>query len=124
LNSLSHLYHEDLYRIQSGVVVILARPWHNILESEKALLTKILGSVRTNVDSVTLLHQPEVSLDSLKAFNASKVLIFGSQLSTEIKPYEKAEFGAMAVVKADDLNLLDDLKKKSLWVALKQMFGV
>jgi hypothetical protein len=124
LNPLTHLYQEDLYQIQPRVVVVLARPWHKILDDEKALLTKILGSVRTNIDSVTLVHQPEVSLDSLKTFNASKVLIFGSQMKIEIKPYEKAEFDSVAVVKADDLNLLDDLKKKSLWGALKQMFGV
>jgi hypothetical protein len=125
LNSATpYLYQEDLYKVPSPLVIILSRPWHNILEDEKALLAKILGSVRINIDSVTIVYQPNVEWEALAVFNPARVLIFGSQLSGDIKPYENVMLNGIAVIKADDLGNFDDTKKKSLWVALKQMFSV
>jgi hypothetical protein len=119
-----HLYQEDLYRIPARVLVIIPRQWHSILDEEKALLAKILGSVRISIDSVTLVVQEKVNLEALAVFNPEKVLIFGSPLNVELRQYENAVLNGVAVIKADDLGSLDDNRKKSLWLALKQMFGV
>jgi hypothetical protein len=125
LSSLSQfLYQEDLYSIPAPVLVVVPRPWHNILDSDKALLAKILGSVRVNVDSVTILSQEKVSLDSVKAFKPRKVLLFGSQFSNGGSLYEHIVVDDVSVICADDFAQLDDGKKKSLWIALKQMFSV
>jgi hypothetical protein len=121
---LEHLFQEDLYTIPPSLVIIVPKPWHNILEDEKALLTKILGSVIINMGSVTIQSQPKVSMEFLKAFNPGKVLIFGSAIDAEIHLYEKTVLNDITIIKADDLSQLDDVKKKNLWVALKQMFAL
>jgi hypothetical protein len=123
-SSLEHLYQEDLYNIPGSMMVIVSRPWHNILEEEKALLAKILGSVRVGMGSVIIQSMPTVKIESLKAWGPQKVLIFGASVEGGIKPYEKTVLQGVSVIKADDFDQLDDLKKKNLWLALKQMFGL
>jgi hypothetical protein len=122
--ALEHLYQEDLYNIPGSLIVIVCRPWQKILEDEKALLAKILGSVKIGMGSVIVQSMPAVTLDSLRAFNPQKVLIFGASVEGDIKPYERTLVNGISVIKADDLDQLDDLKKKNLWIALKQMFGL
>jgi hypothetical protein len=125
LNSpLSYLYQEDLYTVPASVIVVVPRPWHNILDSEKALLAKILGSVRVSIESVTIVYQESVSMQSLKVLKAQKILVFGSSVSGGINSYEHVKLDGVSVIRADDFSALDDGKKKSLWLALKQMFGV
>jgi hypothetical protein len=119
-----YLYQEDLYHIPGSVIVIVSRPWHKILEDERALLAKILGSVRVGMGSVTIQSMPTVKIESLKAFGPQKVLIFGASVEGEIKPYERTVLEGVSVIKADDFNQLDEVKKKNLWIALKQMFGL
>jgi hypothetical protein len=123
-SSIEHLYQEDLYNIPASLMVIVSRPWHNILEDEKALLAKILGSVRVGMGAVIIQSMPTVKMESLKAFGPQKVLIFGASIEGEVKPYERTVLDGVSVIKADDFNQLDDLKKKNLWIALKQMFGL
>jgi hypothetical protein len=123
LSSLApHLYQEDLYLIQHPVVIILTEPWHRILESDQALLVKILGSVRINIDAVLIVAQREISAESVATFNSGKVLVFGSRGLDQLRPYEISNVSGVSVIKADALNTLDDAAKKSLWMALKQMF--
>lgn len=119
-----NLYQEELYHIPTNVMVIIPKPWHKILEDEKALVTKILGSVKLNIDSVCIVFKPNVSIADLNLIKPGKVLIFGSSTTEEVKPYEKVLIDGIAVIKADDLSELDDVKKKTLWLALKQMFAV
>jgi hypothetical protein len=119
-----YLYQEELYQIATPVLVVLPRPWHKILDHEKALLVKILGSVRLSMDAVLIQFQPESNVENMKALNPGKVLIFGSKMSNDIPPYQKVNMDAMALVWADDLSDLDDGKKKNLWLALRQMFGL
>lgn len=121
---LDHLYQEDIYHIKSPVLVIIPTPWHKILETDKALLTKILWSVRINLESVVVQTCTNFSLETLSLFNPGKVLVFGSTIEGESRCYETVVHNEHQVLLADDLSKLDDSKKKILWVALKQMFGV
>jgi hypothetical protein len=123
-SQVSPLYQEELYNINASVVVVIPRPWHKFLEDEKALLAKILGSVRINIDSVVIVVQQSVTLEALSVLHPGKVLIFGVPTQPAFKPYENVNVNGIGVINADDLSSLDDLKKKNLWVALKQMFGV
>lgn len=123
-SALSYLYQEDLYTVPATVVVVIPRPWHNILDSEKALLAKILGSVRVSMDSVTIVSREAVTINSLHILKAQKVLIFGASVSGGINSYEHLNLEGISVIRADDFGALDDGKKKSLWLAMKQMFGV
>lgn len=119
-----HLFQEDIYSIPAPVMVVIAHPWHTIQETDKALLAKILGSVRVNIDAVTIVEREQASLDSLAAFSPRKVLVFGSRFADVTKPYENTVINNVSVILADDFGQLDDARKKSLWGALKQMFSV
>ncbi|MBT1702406.1 hypothetical protein [Chryseosolibacter indicus] len=119
-----NLYQEELYKINSSVMIVLPTPWHKILDEEKALLTKILSSVKTSIDSVLIVQEPKLTEQVLGVYKPGKVLLFGSSLETDIKSYERHVINGVSVIKADELGKLDDVKKKNLWVAMKQMFGV
>lgn len=121
---LDHLYQEDIYNIKSPVLVIIPTPWHKILDTDKALLAKILGSVRINLESVMIQTCTNFSLETLSVYKPGKVLVFGSAIEGESRSYETVMYNEHQVLHADDLSKLDDSKKKVLWVALKQMFGV
>jgi hypothetical protein len=118
------LFQEELYRIPAQVTIVVSRPWHKILEDEKALLTKILGSVRISMDGVAIMFREKVSMEMIEQLNPGKVLIFGVPVAPDVKPYEYARFSDHELIRADDLNQLDEVRKKNLWLALKQMFQV
>ena len=119
-----HLYQEDLYHFQSPVVVVLPRQWSDYSSEEHTLLQKILNSVRTDINSVQIVVRTSLQLDSLGTFSPARVLIFGVPADEEIPPYEETTARGFTVIRADDLSALDDHKKKSLWVALRRMFGI
>jgi hypothetical protein len=51
------------------------------------------------------------------------MLVFGSA-ATGIKTYEHVQAQGFSMLVANDLSELDEAKKKSLWLALKDMFGL
>jgi hypothetical protein len=106
------------------MTVIVSRPWHKILEDEKALLAKILGSVRISLDAVVIQFTENISMGTLEALNPGKVLVFGVPVAHDVKPYEHTRVSGFELITADDLNQLDDARKKNLWLAMKQMFHV
>jgi hypothetical protein len=119
-----NLYQEELYNIRTSLLVVLNREWNTITEDEKTLLSKILGSVRVSPASTQILARPTLSINSLKTLSPAKVIVFGSVLDEAVTPYQNHSVDGVSVIKADDLSQLDDVKKKNLWLALKQMFGV
>lgn len=121
---LKNLYQEELYKTSNAVMVVVPQPWHSILDSDKALLAKILGSVKISIDSVLIVNGPKLTEKILGAYKPEKVLLFGSAFETDLKPYERLVINGVSVIKADELGQLDDVKKKNLWMAMKQMFGV
>jgi DNA polymerase III psi subunit len=120
---LPHLYQETLYHITPRVAVVVSKPWDNYSADDKALLSKILASVKLNLAMVQVIAMPVLSFTSLQAYNPAKVIIFGSQ-AEGIKSYEAVQAQGFTVLRADDLPQLDDAKKKSLWLALKTVFGL
>lgn len=121
---IQHLFQEELYHIHYKAVVVLAKPWEDHSPEDVALLSKILGSVKLSLASVHIVVKPTVMLQSLADYPASKILLFGSQIDQEIKAYENVSHQNFSVIRADDLGQLDDTKKRNLWLALRQMFGV
>jgi hypothetical protein len=118
-----YLYQEELYDIPAGVTVVLSKYWDNYSTEEKALLAKILGSIRIDLAAVQIITRSSFALPSMPAQPSSKVLIFGSE-TAGINPYEVVQAQGFTVIKADDLSELDDARKKSLWLALKQLAGI
>jgi hypothetical protein len=118
-----YLFPEELYQFPQKVVVVMAREWDAYSDDEKALLFKILGSVKLQPGAVQIIAQASLNLSSLEAYNPSGVLVFGSK-AEGVKPYEAFQAQGFTVLKADDLPELDDAKKKSLWLVLKTMFTI
>ena len=121
---LKYLYQEELYTITGKVVVVIDKEWTSVSENEKALLAKILGSVKQSLESVQIINKTILSLNSLQFLSPSKILVFGTKLEDDLKPYESGALNGISVIKADALSELDDNRKKSLWLALRQMFGI
>jgi DNA polymerase III psi subunit len=105
-------FNEELYLIKEKVAIILSDPWEQIAEPDRQLLQKILQSVKLNLASVRILHQPKLDVSGVN----SRVIYFGaSDIRTE-----------GMVVQAPRLSQLqsDASGKQKLWVALKQLFGL
>lgn len=120
----SYLFQEDLYNFTTPVVVVLSKTWESYSNEEQLLLNKILTSVKVDVNAVQIVVQPVIELAALQIYSPEKVLIFGSATTEDIGLYQSASAQGFIVVRADDLSLLDDQKKKNLWIALRQMFGL
>jgi hypothetical protein len=119
----THLFSEELYKPVHGVIVVLPREWEAYSADDKTLLAKILGSVKLHPAAVQVISRPAITFGSLSNFTPSHVLIFGSE-TEGMKTYEAVQAQGFSVLKADDLSQLDEVRKKSLWLALKSMFGV
>jgi hypothetical protein len=126
LNSaaLTQLFQEDLYRFGSPVIVVLPKAWHEYTSEEQLLLKNILTSVKVDINAVQLIVRSSVDMNSLRVYAPAKALIFGLQTPDAIEKYQNLPAQGFTVIWADDLAALDDQKKKNLWVALRQMFGV
>jgi len=120
----SHLYQEELYVFSNPVLVILPKPWERYGRAEQMLLEKILTSVKIDPDSVQIVVQSTVQLETLKIFSPSRVLIFGCDISDDVPFYKETAAQGFTVIRAEDLGLLDEQKKKNLWLTLRQVFGV
>jgi hypothetical protein len=118
---LTHLFNEELYTIPPIVTIVINKSWEAITEEHKLLLSKILASVKVGLSSARVVYRDAVTMDDLKTLGGQRILIFGSQL--QINPYENIQAQGFSVIRADDLAALDDAKKKSLWLALKNMFA-
>ena len=120
----SYLFQEDLYNFTTPLVVVLSKKWESYSNEEQLLLNKILTSVKVDVNAVQIVVQPVIELAALQIYSPEKVLIFGSATTEDIGLYQSASAQGFIVIRADDLSLLDDQKKKNLWIALRQMFGL
>ena len=121
--ALPFLFHEDLYVVPQKTLVILAKNWQDYSSDDKVLLARILGSVKQSLATVQVIFQHTLSPQSIVDYNPSKVLVFGAA-TPGINPYEIHQIQGFDLIKADDLPVLDDTRKKNLWNGLKTMFGV
>lgn len=116
------LYQEDLYAIENQIIVIVDKPWTVISEDEKALLSKILGSIKLSLDQVNIVHQSELNLENLNIYKPCRVISFGVQLSDIHLPYQYHILPEVSFIQVDSLGSLTDAMKKNLWMALKTGF--
>ena len=119
-----NLFQEDLYQIPGRTVVVSSKNWIEVTEEERTVLSKMLTAVKLNLASVQILHLQEFSLQDLQAFSPAKVLVFGATIKEVSQLYTNTPVNGTPVIVADSIDKLDDAKKKSLWLALKQMFGI
>jgi hypothetical protein len=126
VNSLAYdqLFQEEVYHFSAPVAVVLSKSWDAYTSDEQLLLRKILSSVKVDLNAVQLLSRASLRLESLKIFSPARVLVFGSEIENDDVPlYQSTPAQGFRVIRADDLTALDDQRKKSLWNALRLMFG-
>jgi hypothetical protein len=116
------IFAEELYLLQKKVLVLIPAPWQSILPEHVQLLGKILASVKLSIDGVIVLHYPKIDLDSLLVYNPKCILSFGTALTPPCKTFVVEEVQGIQIIQAEAFESMDDLKKKSLWIALKQAF--
>jgi hypothetical protein len=121
---LESLYQEELYAQRAKVLVILFPDWNNLSEEDQLLLKKILGSVRLDLAAVQIITCQEFTLGDLKAYAPQQIIAFGSIFKGFAAQYQLISHEGISIIQADSLHKLDDPKKKSLWIALKQMFNI
>jgi hypothetical protein len=121
---LEYLYPEELYAQRPKILVILSHDWKDLSEENILLLKKILGSVKLDLAAVQIISRQEFDLTDLKAFSPHQIITFGSKLRSSPTHYQLFTQDGISVIQADSLQKLDDPKKKSLWMALKQMFNI
>lgn len=121
---LKDLYHEELYMIPSSVLFVLPEAWEALPESDVTTLTKMIGALRLSMASVRIITQQQFSIADLAAYAPSQVIALGAVCHDSPAPYQVVHIGNTALVVAEALHQLDDAKKKTLWLALKQMFGL
>lgn len=114
---------EEVYQFRSSVLIVVNKPWSSIDEREQQLLEKILLAVRVSISQVHILHLGNVTAQNLVNYNPDRVIVFGSE-TEELPLYQCIKKESFSMVKADALENLDDARKKSLWVALKALFGI
>jgi hypothetical protein len=119
-----NLYQEELYLIPPSTLILVDKPWVDITDEEKLLLNKILGSVRLSLATVTVQHRQDTSLNDLLPLNIERLISFGVAVSPIQKRYEFVPVDGLQAIVADGLSELDDTRKKNLWLALRQMFGI
>ncbi|GCC51859.1 hypothetical protein SanaruYs_20880 [Chryseotalea sanaruensis] len=121
-NAYEFLYQEDLYQATDATIILIDQSWTTISEADKVLLSKILGSVKISIEQVTILEAGKISLTELSQYNPSRIIAFGTIISESEAPYKNQKQGNTSFITSDTLSALDDVKKKNLWGALKQMF--
>jgi hypothetical protein len=118
------LYTEELYAFSAPVVVVVPRPWSEIAAEHKAVLAKMLVAVRLSMDTVQIVIRQDFTIEELAPLQSAKVLAFGTNLKTPAALYQHLSLNGISLIVADSLDQLDDVKKKNLWLALRQMFGI
>lgn len=122
--SLESLYTEELYKIGPRVLVIIPNAWSEIPEECQSVLAKMLVAVKLNLAAVQIVTRKEFALEDLAPLAPTRVLVFGSTLTTSSALYEHFTSDGISVILSESLEKLDDGKKKSLWMALRQMFNM
>jgi len=119
---LENLYSEELYNLPPKVLIVVSKPWSEIQEDEKILLGKILSAVKLSLPSVQIINRAEFGFDDFNAYGPVCIIAFGATLINSTKMYERIMVDRTAIVVADALRQLDDLRKRNLWLTLKEVF--
>ncbi|MEO5980468.1 MAG: hypothetical protein ABIS36_10070 [Chryseolinea sp.] len=117
-------FNDEVYSIRTNVLVVIGNSWESLKEEEHQLLSRILGSVKLNLAGVRLLSLKKFSSKEISVYGPAHVISFGSEYNGTDRSYEVVQEEGYSILKADSLDQLNDSNKKSLWNALKQMFGI
>lgn len=121
---ISELYMDEIYKLPRRTMVIIPVPWRQLSEDSIELLTKILAAVKLSLSSVRIITLDKLEDPSKLPEAPSNIILFGVPVNPRINLYQSDNFKGIPTIAADALDLLDDGRKKNLWVALKSAFAV
>ncbi len=122
--ALTALFPEELYRFDAPLVVVLPRAWNTYADGDQSLLRKILTSVKIDINAVLVIVRASLDPKDLAVYSPARVLLFGCTVESDVPLYQQTTAHGFSMIQADDLNALDEQKKKNLWNALRQMFSI
>ncbi len=121
---LPYLFRDELYQFGSPLVVVLAREWNAYSDEDHRVLARLLKAVEVGSDAATILTLPSVQAEELTVYSPTRVLVFGSEMATDIPFCQEIDIHGFRLMRAVDLPALDEARKKELWAALRPMFGI
>lgn len=124
MSDLETIFQEDIYSITSPLLIILAKPWEELSETEIDTLSKMLKAIKLSLASVQIIVRKEFEVNDLSVFAPTRVLAFGASLTHHFKHYENINSNGVSIIISESLDKLDDQKKKSLWISLRTMFSL
>ena len=119
---LQNLYQEEIYKIAPKILIVIDKQWSGVSIEETTLLEKILKALKLTLASVQILTRSEFLPEDFQAFSPKYILAFGSKLKMSERMYEAIQTDGITLVVADALDLLDEEKKRNLWLTLRQVF--
>lgn len=124
---LENLYSEEVYNIpRQSAVVVLSEPWEKLGEAETILLSKILTAIKLSMASVKIVMLPVLDLENeshVSMCTSDVLLLFGTSVKQSVEPYKKVIIKNFRIIQSEPLHLLDEKKKRDLWLALKDLFA-
>jgi hypothetical protein len=117
-------YQEEIYLIKFKPFVVIDGVWENLGMKEQELLTKIISALKISIDSVTIVSQSPLNIDSFIG-KTNKLIYFGD-LPTGLSPYETIELGGLSYLCSESLTQLLEYEpaRKQLWLGLRKLFSV
>ena len=119
-----YIFSENLYQLKERVLVLLPDPWNSLPPDQISLLGKILNSIKLSLDGVTIIHNPSPSLEKLKNLQPSHLLSFGVPVPSVNNLYSPENVEGIHIIYSEPLDKLNDITKKSLWLALRSAFSL
>ena len=119
---LQNLYQEEIYKIDPKLLIVIDKKWSEVSTEETSLLEKILKALKLTLASVQILTRSEFLPEDFQAFAPDHIISFGTKLKNSEKMYEAIRMDGATIVVADSLDLLDEVKKRNLWITLRQVF--
>jgi hypothetical protein len=124
MSELETIFQEDIYSIPAPLLIVLAKPWEELSETELETLSKMLKAVKLSLASVQIIVRAEFDENDLSILSPTRVLSFGASLKKPFKYYENINSEDTSIIISESLDQLDDQKKKELWAALRVMFSI
>ncbi len=118
------LYQEEVYHLRKKTIVVISLPWNQLKDESIQLLAKILAAVKLNLSSVRIITLERLDDISRLPEDPSHIISFGVPTSPRIELYQPSKLMGVPIINADELDSLDDSRKKNLWSGLKTMFAV
>lgn len=102
---------------------MIPKAWSDIRDDEAVLLGKILNAVKLSLSSVQIITRTGFSVEDFRVYSPLAIISFGVPLKNSSKMYEGLLIEGTSVVVSHQLEELDDIRKRNLWMTLKQVFN-